>query len=188
MEVGGNERTLQWTNSKSRIFFFFLSSFKLFLLHWGIANQGLLQWLSGKESACNAGDAGLIPGSGRSSRWWAQQPTLVFLPEESHGQRSLAGYRPQGQKESHMTEATEHAHMADQDFPSGASGKEPGCQFRGRKRPKFNPQVRKIPWRRAQQPAPVFLPGEFHRQGSLVGCSPQGCTLADTTEVIQHDE
>ena len=31
--------------------------------------MGLLQWLSGKESTCNAGDAGdvrLIPGSGRS--------------------------------------------------------------------------------------------------------------------------
>jgi len=28
--------------------------------------QGLPQWLSGKESTCNAGDTGLIPGSGRS--------------------------------------------------------------------------------------------------------------------------
>ena len=28
---------------------------------------GLPWWLSGKESACNAGDAGSIPGSGRSS-------------------------------------------------------------------------------------------------------------------------
>ena len=27
--------------------------------------EGLPQWLSGKESACNAGVAGLIPGSGR---------------------------------------------------------------------------------------------------------------------------
>ena len=30
--------------------------------------QGLPQWLSGKESTCNAGDTGLIPGSGRSPR------------------------------------------------------------------------------------------------------------------------
>ena len=52
---------------------------------------GLSQWLMGKESICNAGDvrdAGSIPGSGR--REW--QPTPVFLPGESHGQRSLAGY------------------------------------------------------------------------------------------------
>ena len=36
----------------------------------------------GKESACNAGDQGLIPG----------QPTPVFLLEEFHGQKSLVGY------------------------------------------------------------------------------------------------
>ena len=33
------------------------------------------------------------------------QPTPVFLPGESHGQRSLAGYSPQRRKESDMTEA-----------------------------------------------------------------------------------
>ena len=35
------------------------------------------------------------------------QPTLVFLPGESHGQRSLVGYSARGRKESVMTE---HAH------------------------------------------------------------------------------
>ena len=38
------------------------------------------------------------------------QPTPVFLPGESHGQRSLAGYSPWGHKESDMTEMTKHAH------------------------------------------------------------------------------
>ena len=39
------------------------------------------------------------------------QPTLVFLPEESHGQRSLAGYGLQGCIELDMTEATNtHTH------------------------------------------------------------------------------
>ena len=33
-------------------------------------------------------------------------PTPVFLPGESHGQRSLVGYSPWGHKESDMTEAT----------------------------------------------------------------------------------
>ena len=42
----------------------------------------------GEESACNAGDLGLIPGLGRRRRAW--QPTPVFLPGESHGQRSRA--------------------------------------------------------------------------------------------------
>jgi len=30
------------------------------------------------------------------------------------------------------------------------------------RRPRFNPWVRKIPWRREWQPTPVFLPGDFH--------------------------
>ena len=34
--------------------------------------------------------------------------------------------------------------------------------------------VRKIPWRREWQPIPVFLPGEFHGQRSLVGYSRWG--------------
>ena len=37
-------------------------------------------------------------------------------------------------------------------------------------------------WRRKWQPTPVFLPGEFHGQRSLVGCSPWGHTESDTTE------
>ena len=40
------------------------------------------------------------------------------------------------------------------------------------KRHKFDTGIRKIPWRRAWQPTPVFLPGESHGQRSLVGCSP----------------
>ena len=35
--------------------------------------------------------------------------------------------------------------------------------------------IPKIPWKRAQQPTPVFLPGKSHGQRSLLGYSPQGC-------------
>ena len=49
-----------------------------------------------------------IPGSGRF-RWRRKwQPTPVFLPGESHGQRGLAGYSPWGHKESDMTERNAH--------------------------------------------------------------------------------
>ena len=44
----------------------------------------------GKESACNVGDWGLIPGSGRSPGE-GKLPIPVFLPEEFHGQRRLDG-------------------------------------------------------------------------------------------------
>ena len=73
--------------------------------------QGLPWWLSCKESACNAGnarDVGSTPGAGRSPGERAWQPTPVFLPGESHGQRSLAGCSPRGHKESDVTEVTEH--------------------------------------------------------------------------------
>jgi len=40
------------------------------------------------------------------------------------------------------------------------------------KRHRFDPWVRKIPWKRALQPTTVFLPGESHGQRSLAGCSP----------------
>ena len=36
------------------------------------------------------------------------QPTPAFLPGESHGQRSLAGYGPWGRKELDMTEQLTH--------------------------------------------------------------------------------
>ena len=51
--------------------------------------------------------------------------------------------------------------------PGHSSGKEPACQYRGHKRCWFDPWVGKITWRRAWQPTPVFLPGEFHAQRSL---------------------
>ena len=41
----------------------------------------------------------------------------------------------------------------------------------------FDPQVWRIPWRRAWQPTPVFLPGESHGQSSLAGYSPWGCKV-----------
>ena len=40
-----------------------------------------------------------------------------------------------------------------------------------------------IPWRRAWQPTPVFLPGESQGRGSLVGCRLWGRTESNTTEV-----
>ena len=41
-------------------------------------------------------------------------------------------------------------------------------------RPRFNPWVRKMPWRREWLLTSVFLSGEFHGQRSLAGCSPWG--------------
>ena len=55
-------------------------------------------------------------------------------------------------------------------------------QCRRQKRHRFNLWVRKTPWRRAWQPTPVFLPGESHKQRSLVGYSPWSCKESDMTK------
>ena len=64
-----------------------------------------------KQSDCNVGDLGSIPeGKTPWRRKW--QPTPVFLPGESHRQRSLAGYGLWGRKESDTAERlTEHVHV-----------------------------------------------------------------------------
>ena len=51
-------------------------------------HQGFPGGSDGKESPCNAGNPGLIPGKIPWRRKW--QPTPVFLPREFHGQRRLA--------------------------------------------------------------------------------------------------
>ena len=68
-------------------------------------------------------------------------------------------------------------------LPRWLCSKEPACQCR---RCRFNPWVRKIPRRREWQPTPVFLPGEFHGQRSLVGYSSLGRKESETTERLTH--
>ena len=48
----------------------------------------------GKKSACNAGDLGSIPRSGRSPGEGNGNPLQYSLPEKFHGQRRLVGYSP----------------------------------------------------------------------------------------------
>ena len=58
----------------------------------------------GKESACNAGDLGLIPGWGRPPEGGHGNPLQYSCLKNPHGQRSLVGYSLWGRKESDMTE------------------------------------------------------------------------------------
>ena len=55
----------------------------------------------------------------------------------------------------------------------------PACRSPG-----FDPWLGKIPWRREWQPTPVFLPGEFLGQRSLVGYSPWGHKKSGRTEQL----
>ena len=67
------------------------------------------------------------------------------------------------------------------EFPGSTSGKEPACQGR-RHRDAGSIWVGKMPWRMAWQTTPV-LPGESHRQRSMVGYSPWSRKESDMTEV-----
>ena len=59
---------------------------------------------NGKQSACSAGDPGLIPGSGRSPEVGNGKPLQHSCLGKFHGQRSLAGYSPRGPEELDVTE------------------------------------------------------------------------------------
>ena len=107
----------------------------------------------GKASACNVGDPGSIPGSGRSSGE-GNGNLLQYSCLENPTDR--VGYNLWGRKESDTTERLS-LHMG---FQGNSAGKEPACQCRRHKRRGFDPWVGKIPWRRAWQPTAIFLPGE----------------------------
>ena len=57
----------------------------------------------GKNPPASSGDAGSIPGSGRSPGGWHGNPLQYSCLENPHGQRSLAGYSPRVTKESDRT-------------------------------------------------------------------------------------
>ena len=63
-------------------------------------------------------------------------------------------------------------------FPGGSDSKESSCDAG---EPGLIPRSRKIPWRRAWQPTPVFLSGQVHGWRSLELYSPWGCKELDMT-------
>ena len=74
------------------------------LIKWCLKDLGSPGGSDGKESSCNVGDLGLIPGSGRFSEEGSGSLLQYSCLENPHGQRSLAGYSPWSCKESDMTE------------------------------------------------------------------------------------
>ena len=65
-------------------------------------------------------------------------------------------------------------------------GKESVCNAGSAEDTGSIPGSGRSPWRRAWQPTPVFLPGESHGRGSLVGYSPSGHKESDMTEATWH--
>ena len=71
------------------------------------------------------------------------------------------------------------------------SGKEPACQCRRLEWHRFDPWARNIPWKRAWQPTPLFLPGESHvqrRLGGLRSIGSQSRTQLKQQLIHRHEE
>ena len=106
-----------------------------------------------------------------SRRKW--QPTPVFLPGESQGQRSLVGCCLWGRTESDTTEQLIWSALM-------------GLLWVGHDWATSLTLFTFMHWRRKWQPTPVFLPGESQGQGSLVGCCLWGHSESDMTEQLKR--
>ena len=74
-------------------------------------NMGFPGGSDGRESACNAGELGSVPGWGRSSGGGHGNPLQYSCLKNPRGQRNLAGHSPWALKELDMTDRLSSAHM-----------------------------------------------------------------------------
>ena len=126
---------------------------------WGSCGRcAFLLQPPGRGSAASVLSTNLVPGSGHfpAEHWCPRVPPAGPPPCQDPGLRSCSLCAP----------------PLSVGFPAGANGKEPSRQCRRQKKHSFDFWVGKIPWRRAWQPTPLFLPGESHGQRNLVGYSP----------------
>ena len=132
----------------------------------------MARWLSGKEKVAlvvknlpaSEGDTRLGFGPWVRKIPWRRewQPTPIFMPEESHGQRSPAGYIPQGWKESDRTEEPWHDNAGDEGDVVWSLGQ-------------------KDPLEEEAATHSGILTGKSHGQMCLVGSSPWACKESDMT-------
>ena len=117
--------------------------------------HGLPLWLS----TCSVGDLGSSPGLGRSPRVGKRYPFQYSGLENSidciDTQTWLSDF--------HSAYRAFYVVLVVKNPPANAGDTRDAGSI---------PSVRKIPWKRAQQSTPVFLPGESHEQRSLAGYSP----------------
>ena len=113
---------------------------------------------------------------GRAGTWAERPPTKnlhLTLDDNSETQSrhfEAGGWHLERKKKEISVSSSLKIGIVCLGLPWWLSGKEYACQCR---RHRFDTWVKKIPWRKKQQPTPVFSPGESHGQGSQVGCSLQ---------------
>ena len=114
-------------------------------------------------------DTGLIPGSGRFSGGGNGNPLQYSCLENSmdRGVWQTTVHEITRVRQDLATKPP--ALLTNWGFPGGSDSKVSACSGR----PRFDPWVRKMPWRREWLPTPVFFPGESHGWRSLLGYSPR---------------
>ena len=106
---------------------------------------------------------------------WLDGCESAWTPGDGDRQGGLACCDSWGHKESDTTERLNWTELTSRVvFLGGASDKKPVCHWRRHKRCGFNLWVRKIPWKKAWPPTPIFLHRESHEERSLVGYSSWG--------------
>ena len=143
----------------------------------------------GKDSACNAGDPSSIPGLGSSPEEGIVYPLqyswaslVARAGKESADNLGDLSLIPGS--ESSLGEGIVYPLQYSWDSLVAQLIKNP-LVMRG---PGLDPCVERIPWRRAWQPSPVFLPGKSPwTERSLAGYSLWGHKESDTTERLSTE-
>ena len=139
-------------------------------------NQGFPGSSDGKDSSCNEGDLGLIPGLGRSSG--GRHGNQYSCLENPHGQRSLVGYSQWGRRESDTTErlSTQHTTQPSNCIPEHLSQRRANLGS--------IPELIRFPGEGNGYPLQYSCLENPRGQRSLVGHSPWDHKELDTTEQL----
>ena len=150
-----------------------------------------------KESACNAEDPGLIPGSERFQEGNGYPLQYSCLENPMDRGAWWATVHGVAKSQTRLSDKLFHFSVYNwmiqlpifvsfyvsgffhiiylivfiliRGLPRWCSGKEFACQYRRCRRLWFDPWVEKIPWYRKWWPTPIFWPGKFHGKWSLEG-------------------
>ena len=141
----------------------------------------------GKESACSAGNPGLIPGSGRSPRGRNSNPlqySCLENPMDKGAWRATARglARVWHNLATNIREGTgTPLQYSCLESPMDRGAWLAAVHGVAKSQTRLSDFTFTL-WRRKWQPTPMFLPGESRGQGSLVGCRLWGRTESDMTE------
>ena len=169
------------------------------MIWWDFLIHDEVRMLRGQAETCSGSQASPQPGGSHGAHLTTPSAPSCLFPGSTYGcnlrlelPRLLPGPRSTGWQENSTfiylfvgLLVFDISQTRFKGFPGGARGKEPACQCRRCKRPRFDPWVGKISWRRKWKPTRYScLEKPVDRGlGNLTSYSPQGHKESDLTEV-----